>query len=310
MSSSLSSIIVLLFFVSLISYSNTISLQKTKSKTSKNSLQKGNTIDEIWDFADSATSMLQNVTSNGQAVQKKISPVKDYYTELEKVLANFKSFLTEQTAIVTPSIAESESSFKAIESKFTQMTDMANTINQTVSAVSSVLPSNEYVEKLQAVNGQVNDIAQGVNKYKGYSSNINTIIKEINEKFDAMKQFDENKIVELKTFLEEYDGIAKELENMNSYINELMSVSTKATGDVVQESKNKLGELLGSSDSTESTSGNIFTKATKIFDSITKQKDTATSSSSTSSSSSSSKSAGGMVKYYVSMSVVVALMLI
>ena len=310
MSSSLSSIIVLLFFVSLISYSNTISLQKTKSKTSKNSLQKGNTIDEIWDFADSATSMLQNVTSNGQAVQKKISPVKDYYTELEKVLANFKSFLTEQTAIVTPSIAESESSFKAIESKFTQMTDMANTINQTVSTVSSVLPSNEYVEKLQAVNGQVNDIAQGVNKYKGYSSNINTIIKEINEKFDAMKQFDENKIVELKAFLEEYDGIAKELENMNSYINELMSVSTKATGDVVQESKNKLGELLGSSDSTESTSGNIFTKATKIFDSITKQKDTATSSSSTSSSSSSSKSAGGMVKYYVSMSVVVALMLI
>ena len=310
MSSSLSSIIVLLFFVSLISYSNTISLQKTKSKTSKNSLQKGNTIDEIWDFADSATSMLQNVTSNGQAVQKKISPVKDYYTELEKVLANFKSFLTEQTAIVTPSIAESESSFKSIESKFTQMTDMANTINQTVSTVSSVLPSNEYVEKLQAVNGQVNDIAQGVNKYKGYSSNINTIIKEINEKFDAMKQFDENKIVELKAFLEEYDGIAKELENMNSYINELMSVSTKATGDVVQESKNKLGELLGSSDSTESTSGNIFTKATKIFDSITKQKDTATSSSSTSSSSSSSKSAGGMVKYYVSMSVVVALMLI
>ena len=309
MSSSLSSIIVLLFFVSLISYSNTISLQKTKAKTSKNSLQKGNTIDEIWDFADSATSMLQNVTSNGQAVQKKISPVKAYYTELEKVLANFKSFLTEQTAIVTPSIAESESSFKAIESKFTQITDMANTINQTVSTVSSVLPSNEYVEKLQAVNGQVNDIAQGVNKYKGYSSNINTIIKEINEKFDAMKHFDENKIVELKAFLDEYDGIAKELENMNSYINELMSVSTKTTSDVVQESKNKLGELFGSSDSS-STSGNIFTKATKIFDSSSKQKDTATTSSSTSSSSSSSKSASGMVKYYVSMSVVVALMLI
>ena len=284
MSSSLSSFIVLLFFVSLISVSEAISLKK-----SKNSLQKGNTIDEIWDFADTATSMLQNVTSNGQAVQKKLTPVKAYYVELEKVLANFKSFLSEQTAIVTPSIAESESSFKAIESKFTQMTDMANTINQTVSTLGSVLPSNEYLEKLQAVNGQVNDIAQGVNRYKGYSNNINDIIKAINEKFNVMKEFDEKKIVELKAFLEEYDAIAKELENMNSYINELMSVSSKVSSaaGVLQDSKNKINNLFGSNDS--SSSGSILTKTTKILDAAsTNQKESASSTSTSSSSSSSS----------------------
>ena len=306
MSSSLSSFIVLLFFVSLISVSEAISLKK-----SKNSLQKGNTIDEIWDFADTATSMLQNVTSNGQAVQKKLTPVKAYYVELEKVLANFKSFLSEQTAIVTPSIAESESSFKAIESKFTQMTDMANTINQTVSTLGSVLPSNEYLEKLQAVNGQVNDIAQGVNRYKGYSNNINDIIKAINEKFNVMKEFDEKKIVELKAFLEEYDAIAKELENMNSYINELMSVSSKVSSAacVLQDSKNKINNLFGSNDS--SSSGSILTKTTKILDAAsTNQKESASSTSTSSSSSSSSKSAGGMLKYCVSMTVVVAVMLL
>ena len=187
------------------------------------------------------------------------------------------------------------------------MTDMANTINQTVSTIGSVLPSNEYLEKLQAVNGQVNDIAQGVNKYKGYSNNINDIIKAINDKFNVMKEFDENKIVELKAFLDEYDVIAKELENMNSYINELMSVSSKVSSDALQESKNKISDLFGANNS--SSTGSILTKATKIFDGIsTNQKESASSTST--SSSSSSSSASGMLKYCISMTVVVALMLL
>jgi methyl-accepting chemotaxis protein len=254
-------LIALLIFNSLITNTETVSLKK-----SKNTIKKVKIIDKISGFANSATSMLGNISSSGQIVQKQLAPVKEYYVQLEGVLGNFKQFLANQTSVVTPSILDSESSFKTIETKFTQISDMAKTINETVSSVGSLLPSNEYSEKLKTVTNQVNDISQGVNKFKGYANNINDIIKSINDKFNVMKEFDDTKIVELRNFIGEFDNISKDLESANSYVNDLMSVSSKVSNisSTLEDAKNKVSGFFGK-DNSKTSSDNSSTSGSTML---------------------------------------------
>jgi archaellum component FlaC len=235
--------ILFLLFTSLLSSSFSITLVKKK-----NQLKTRNVLDDIVGFADKATGLLKEVSASGQTVTQKLSPLKGYYDSLTGVLGNFKTFLTDQTNIVTPSVSDSQTNFNDIESKFSKLSTLAKTVSDAIDKYGNYLPNTDATGKFKTVSNQVYDISQKITKYKGYSDKINNIIKEINENFNVMKKFDDEKIVELKKFVGDFDSITSKLETATGFVNDLAEVTSKASNvkNTINDAKDKVSNLLGS----------------------------------------------------------------
>ena len=238
MKSNCSFIALLIAFSCFISFSECIALKKTNLKK--------NVFDTISEYSNKATSLLKEVQTNGKEVQKKLSPVKEYYVALEGVLADFKKFLTAQNNVVVPSVSGSEANYGDLSSKFTQISDLSKTVKDTIEKYSSVISkaAPDATAKVQSVAKQVTEVVSQVDKYKGYADKIKEIMKAITEQFDLMKNFDDTKITELKKFVEDFDKINNGLEKANTYVNDLIATTSKVSSfkDTVSEAKSKVQE--------------------------------------------------------------------
>ena len=138
--------------------------------------------------------------------------------------------------------------FNDIESKFSKLSTLAKTVSDAIDKYGNYLPNTDATGKFKTVSNQVHDISQKITKYKGYSDKINNIIKEINEHFNVMKKFDDEKIVELKKFVGDFDSITSKLEAATGYVNDLAEVTSKASNvkNTINDAKDKVSNLLGS----------------------------------------------------------------
>lgn len=229
MRSSLNFIFFLILVSSFVSFSEAARIKKARN----NQLD---VISKMKSFAESATGVLKDITSAGQEIKKKLNPLKEYYVALEGVLGDFKNFLVKQTNIVTPSVSDSTTSFSEMEKKFNDIYALGQTVFDNLNKYGQIISkfSPGSAEKLEAATKELDSVFEQVTKYKGYADKINQIIKDINEKFQVMKEFDDSKITELQSFVADFDKITGKLDTVNQYADDLAkvvsSLSTPSSG--------------------------------------------------------------------------------
>lgn len=251
MKSSLNFIVFLIIFSSFVSFSEAVRFKKTRNTQL-------DVISKVTSFAGSATSLLKDVSAAGQEIKKKLTPLKEYYVALEGVLGDFKNFLVKQTNIVTPSVSDSATSFSNMEQKFNQIYNLGQTVTEAINKYGGMLAkiSPDSASKLESVTQEVNSIFDQVTKYKGYADKINQIIKEINEKFYVMKEFDDTKITELQKFVADFDKITDKLDTANKYVEDLTKVTSSLS--TASNASSKVSEITNTAKEAANSVKNFF----------------------------------------------------
>ena len=62
-----------------------------------------------------------------------------------------------------------------------------------------------------------------------------------------MKKFDDDKIVELKKYIGDFDSITNKLDTANGYVNDLIQVTSKASNikNTLEQATNTVNNLFG-----------------------------------------------------------------